>query len=143
MKKTKLINKKTAKNKGPKKEDKIIKIVAEKNMEPVLVDWVSEVFGANPTKEEYESALSFVEDIIKESKKEPSYLKLLGGMVLSIERSKFIGKLLTYIFKTIVPSDSKSEIYNREGLEFDHRLILEELNDTAEELRRLKEKTKK
>lgn len=126
-----------------KKEDEIIKIMAEKNIEPVLSDWVTEVFGSNPTEEDYKDALIFVEDIIKNTQKEPNYLKLLANLSLFIERSNFVAKLLPYIFKTIVPSDAKSEIYKVVGLEFDHKLILEELEDTAKELRQLKEKVQK
>lgn len=126
-----------------KKEDKIIKIVAEKNIEPVLSDWVTDVFGSNPTKGDYKDALIFVEDIIKNTQKEPNYLKLLANLSLFIERSKFVGKLLPYIFKTVVPPDIKSEIYKVSGLEFDHKLILEELKDTALELRQLRGKAKR
>lgn len=129
-------------NKSVKKENKIIKVVAKKNIEPVLGDWVIEVFGSNPTRKDYEEALSFVEDIIKNTQKEPNYLKLLANLSLFIERSKFVAKLLPYIFKTVVPSNTKSEIYNVGGLEFDHKLMVEELKDTALKLRQLKEKAK-
>ena len=128
--------------KSSKKEDKMVKIVAEKNMKPVLDSWVTEIFGLNPTKEDYKEALSFVEDIIKNAKKEPNYLKLLGDLVLRLESSKFVDKLLPYIFRTVMPSNSKKEISNRVGLEFEHKLIMEELKDTREELWQLKEKSK-
>ena len=121
-------------------EADIIKAMAEKNVRPVLGVWVAEVFGPNPTREDYEGALNFVEDILKNAKKEPNYLKLLGNLAFRLDRSKFIEKLLPFIFRTVAPSGSKSKIYNVSGLEFDHKLIMEELKDTAEELQELKEK---
>ncbi|KKT01276.1 MAG: hypothetical protein UV76_C0001G0034 [Candidatus Nomurabacteria bacterium GW2011_GWA2_43_15] len=126
-----------------KNKSNAVKVVAEKNIRPVLGGWVTEVFGLNPTRKDYEEALSFVEDIIKNVQKEPNFLKLLASLALSIERSKFVDKLLPYIFRTVVPSSGKSKMYQMEGLEFEHKLIIEELKDTAEELRQLKAKAKK
>jgi hypothetical protein len=124
-----------------KKEEKVIEELADENIDPVVLnDWVTEIFGLNPTIEDFDYASSFVKDIIKNTEKEPNYLKLLANLAVSIERSKFVGKLLSYIFKTVVPSDSKSAIYKTEGLEFDHKLILAELEDTVKELEQLKEK---
>ena len=55
-------------NEDTKKEDRIIEIEAERNIKPVLNAWVTEVFGSNPTKEDYgdhKGILPLVPDVIK------------------------------------------------------------------------------
>lgn len=120
----------------------IVKKMAEKNMKPFVGGLVTRVFGKNPNKRDYDDALSFIEDVIKNAKREPNYLKLLGTLALFLERSEFVEKLIPYIFRTVVPASDKSEIYKIGGLEFDHELIMEELEDVAKELRALESKIK-
>lgn len=109
-------------------------------MKPFIGDLVTKVFGKNPNKRDYKDALNFVEDVIKNAKREPDYLKLLGTMALFLERSEFVEKLISYIFRTVIPTKDKSEIYKISGLEFDHELIMEELKDVAKELKTLESK---
>ena len=144
MKKFKSKNKVVIKHKVVQIEDSIDKIVTEQNIKPVLKHWVTEVFEPEPTSKDYGDALSFVEDILKNAKKEPNYLKLLSGLALLVERSKFSDKLLPFIFKTLIRprGSSKNKTGYANTLKFDHDLIMRELEDAAEELRRLKAKAK-
>ena len=127
MKKSKL------KNTVAQKQAHMAKVVAKQNIKPVLKHWVTEVFEPNPVKKDYEDALSFVEDIIKTAQKEPTYLKLLSNLALLIDKSKFADKLLPYIFRTV--THPRGKIGKLNSLEFDHKLIMEELQEAAKELR--------
>lgn len=120
-----------------------VKIVARENIKSVLNTWTTEVLEENPTKKDYENTLSFVEDIIKNAQTGPDYLKLVVRFTWLIEESKFAAKLLNYIFKTVVHSRGISQDKIEDVLEFDHKLIVEELKDAAEELRELKAKAEK
>lgn len=144
MKKSTSRTKDTLKYKAPKNEANMAKVVAEQNLKPVLKHWVTEVFEPDPTNKDYNDALSFVEDILKNVQKQPNYLKLLSELALLMEKSKFAGKLLPFIFKTLIHprGSSKNKIHNVNTLEFDHNLIMGELEDAAKELRRLKKAKK-
>jgi len=134
------------KSKDKDEEANLVKILAEKNIQSSLLRaWVTEVFEPDPTKKDYDEALSFVEGIIKHAQKEPNYLRLLSKLALLIDESKLSAKLLPFIFQTVVRpyGSSKSKIANADSLELDHKLIMQELLDTAKELRQLKQKARK
>ncbi|MCK9186802.1 hypothetical protein M0P48_05220 [Candidatus Gracilibacteria bacterium] len=125
------------------KEIRLVKVIAEKNIRPVLSDWIAEVLESSPTRKNYEDTLSFVEDIIKNAPKEPNYLRLVIRVNWLMQESELAAKLLNHIFETVTHSHGISENKMESILEFDHKLIIEELKDVAKELQHLKTKAKK
>lgn len=123
-------------------KSKTVKVVAKKNIKSILNNWTNEVLETNPTKKDYEDVLDFVEDIVKNVKTEPNYLKLVLKITWLTEESKSAARLLSYIFKTVIHPRGISANKMDNVLEFDHKLIVEELKDTVKELRQLKEKAK-